>query len=91
MILWYEQRFLVGSFSLDELCLVKCWRRHLGGCAEACVGKHEKTRQNADPTEAPNAGRVGKIENYVVSVGARRQIKTQEPSVGGHCNGVGKT
>ena len=26
-----EQRFLVGSFSLDKLCLVKCWRRHLGG------------------------------------------------------------
>ena len=27
------------------------------------IDKHEKTRQNADPTEAPNAGRVGKIEN----------------------------
>ena len=26
-----EQRFLVGSFSLDKLRLVKCWRRHLGG------------------------------------------------------------
>ena len=26
-----EQRFLVGSFNLDKLCLVKCWRRHLGG------------------------------------------------------------
>ena len=26
-----EQRLLVGSFSLDKLCLVKCWRRHLGG------------------------------------------------------------
>ena len=25
-----EQRFLVGSFNLDKLCLVKCWRRHLG-------------------------------------------------------------
>ena len=48
--------------------------------------KANETQQNADPTEAPNAGRVGRIENYVVSVGARRQIKTQEPGVGGHCN-----
>ena len=32
-VLWYqdEQLFLVGSFSLDKLCLVKCWRRHLSG------------------------------------------------------------
>lgn len=50
----------------------------------------DKTQNHAEPTKAPNAGRSGKIENSVISVGTCRQIKTQEPGVGWHCNGVGK-
>lgn len=47
----------------------------------------DKTQNHAEPTKAPNAGRSGKIENSVISVGTCRQINTH---VGWHCNGVGK-
>ena len=34
----YEQRFLVGRFSLYKVCLVKCWRRHFACARRLFVG-----------------------------------------------------
>ena len=34
----FEQRFLVGRFSLYKVCLVKCWRRHFACARRLFVG-----------------------------------------------------
>ena len=85
VVIW-DVGFHILAFVLCFQRMLLCWFYH---CAHR-VGKMWRIKTNRKPTEATHASRVGKIRKQLVSVGTRRQIKTNSPRVGKHRNGVGK-